>query len=652
MKWFVLALATAGILCAANPPKARKSPGKPAPLATKLTKDEQIVHVLNRAAFGPRPGDVEEVRRMGIDKWIERQLHPESIAENPVLTDRLKPFDTLNKPVAELIKTYPLVPPGMMIRFTPLNEILKQDQVNKLYNGTIEERKGIIDALDPETRKKVMTMVAPQLLAVVPELKEEAEDARRAQQEDRMAAMKKMNPPLNELLTEQAQRDIALKGKPAQVAELLNQFDETKRRQLASVIPRQQLGGLPELRRMGVAQRQPQEVMMTDLRESKILRAVYSNRQLEEVLVDFWYNHFNVFEGKMNVRPLLESYERDAIRPHVLGHFKDLLVATARHPAMLYYLDNWESIAPGAFDIGPFAPPVEQMARQLAQRARGLNENYGREIMELHTLGVDGGYTQQDVVNVARCFTGWTIAKPGTDPQFVFAAFMHDYGAKTVLGHTIPAGGGESDGLQAIDILAHHPSTARFISKELAQRFVADNPPKTLIDRMAATFTKTDGDIRAVLATMFASAEFYSDGAWQTKVKSPLEMVVSAARATGAEAIDGFMLGQRVADLGEPLYGKLEPTGYPNTGEAWLNSAGLFARINFASALTNGALQGVSVDVARLEGKDASAIARELLGYEPSAETREVIDTPAQGKAQPAKAIAALVISSPDFQKR
>jgi len=652
MKWFVLALATAGVLCASNPAKTRKASAKPAPLATKLTKDEQIVHVLNRLTFGPRPGDAEEVRRMGIDKWIERQLHPESITENPVLADKLKPFDTLNQPVAELIKTYPLAPPGIMIRFTPLNEILKQDQVNKLYNGTIEERRGIIDSLDPEARKKVLISVAPQMLAVVPELKKAAEDARKAQQEERMAAMKKMNPPLNELLTEQAQRDIALKGKPAQVAELLNQFDETKRRQLASVIPRQQLGGLPELRRMGIAQRQPQEVIMTDLREGKILRAVYSNRQLEEVLVDFWYNHFNVFEGKMNVRPLLESYERDAIRPHVLGHFKDLLLATARHPAMLYYLDNWESIAPGAFDIGPFAPPVEQMARQLAQRARGINENYGREIMELHTLGVDGGYTQQDVVNVARCFTGWTIAKPATDPQFVFAAFMHDYGAKTVLGHAIPAGGGESDGLQAIDILAHHPSTARFISKELAQRFVADNPPKTLIDRMAATFTKTDGDIRAVLTTMFAAPEFYSEGAFQTKVKSPLEMVVSAARATGAEAIDGFMLGQRVADLGEPLYGKLEPTGYPNTGEAWLNSAGLFGRINFASALTNGALQGVTVDASRLEGKDASSIARELLGYDPSAETREAIDTPPQGKPQPAKAIAALVISSPDFQKR
>jgi len=652
MKWFALALATAGILCASNPPKPRKTPAKPAAPATKLTKDEQIVHVLNRLTFGPRPGDEEEVRRMGIDRWIDLQLHPDRIPENPILADKLKPFETVRLTPAEILKDYPLIAPGMMIRFTPLNEILKQDQVNKLYNGTVEERKGIIDGLDPETRKKVLTSVAPQMLAVVPELKKEAEDARKAQQEERMAAMKKMNPPLNELLTEQAQRDIALRGKPAQVAELLSQFDETKRRQLASAIPRQQLGGLPEYRRMGIAQRQPQEVVMSDLRESKVLRAVYSSRQLEEVLVDFWYNHFNVFEGKQSVRPLLASYERDAIRPNVLGHFKDLLLATARHPAVLYYLDNWESIAPGAFDIGPFAPPVEQMARQLAQRARGLNENYGREIMELHTLGVDGGYTQQDVVNVARCFTGWTIAKPATDPQYVFAAFMHDYGAKTILGHIIPAGGGETDGLQAIDILAHHPSTARFISKELAQRFVADNPPQTLIDRMAQTFLKTDGDIRAVLSTMFSSPEFYSDGAYQTKVKSPLEMVASAARATGAEALDGFMLAQRIADLGEPLYGKLEPTGYPNTGEAWLNSAGLFARINFASALTNGALQGVNVDPTRLDGKDSTAIARQLLGHDPSAETREVIGNPASGKPQPSKAIAALVIGSPDFQKR
>ncbi len=299
--------------------------------------------------------------------------------------------------------------------------------------------------------------------------------------------------------------------------------------------------------------------------------------------------------------PSGSSYERDAIRPHVLGHFKDLLLATARHPAMLYYLDNWESVAPGAFDVGPFAPQRghrERTCRTLSSSAsgataHGLNENYGREVMELHTLGVNGGYTQEDVIAVARCFTGWTVRDPA-DPEFVFAPFMHDFGEKTVLGHKIAAGGGEQDGLQVIDILAHHPSTAKFISRELAQRFVADDPPQALVDRMAQTFTKTDGDLRAVLETMFTSPEFFSEGAWQAKIKSPFEMVVSAVRAIGGETSDTFTLVQKIADLGEPLYNKLEPTGYPNTGDAWLSTAGIMGRMNFSAALASGLVPGVT----------------------------------------------------------
>jgi uncharacterized protein (DUF1800 family) len=629
-------LPTTALLCAAPATKP----------VTKLTKDEQILHVLNRLTFGPRPGDIEEVRRIGVEKWIDQQLHPDRIAENPLLDEKLKPFETLRLTRAEIVKAYPQVPPGIIMQFTPLNDLLKQDQITKLYNGTIEERKAVVDALDPDMRKKVLLSVAPMMLAVVPDLKKEAEDARKAWQEERQKQMAMRTPSLDTLL-DPAQRDIVRRGTPSQIGEMLSRFDETKQQQVAAAMPRPQLGGLPEIRRKGIELRQPQEVVMSDLREGKVLRAVYSNRQLEEVLVDFWYNHFNVFEGKAQVRPLLASYERDAIRPHVLGHFKDLLLAVAHDPAMLDYLDNWESIAPGAFDIGPFAPPVEQMARQLARQARGLNENYGRELMELHTLGVDGGYTQADVIAVARCFTGWTIAKPATDPHFVFAGFMHDWDDKVVLGHTIPAGGGESDGLKVIDILAHHPSTARFISKELAQRFVADNPPPALVDRMAQTFLKTDGDLRAVLATLFASPEFYSDAAFQTKVKSPFEMVVSAVRATGSDAVDGFILAQKVADLGEPLYGKVEPTGYPNTGDAWLNTAGLFARMTFASALAADKLPGVTLNDSRMQGKDATAIARQLLGRDPSPETRDALG--AGGKP---KDIAGLVISSPEFQKR
>jgi uncharacterized protein (DUF1800 family) len=336
------------------------------------------------------------------------------------------------------------------------------------------------------------------------------------------------------------------------------------------------------------------------------------------------------------------------------------LLAVARHPAMLYYLDNWESMDADVFQIGPFAFAAVQ---QLARQAHGLNENYGRELLELHTLGVNGGYTQQDVIAVARCFTGWTIRQPNQNPEYVYAAFMHDSGEKTVLGHKIPAGGGESDGLQVIDIVVHHPSTARFISTKLARYFVADDPPPALIDNMARTFMKTDGDLRAVLETMFASREFFSQGAWQSKIKSPLEMVVSAARALDADTLDAFTLDRNVADMGEPLYLKEAPTGYKDGADSWLSTANVLARIRFADALVNGKVPGVKVDLERYAGKDHAEIARELLGREPSPETMAAIDKGLEEMrlkegiaycrdCQESGLVASLIISSPGFQRR
>jgi len=458
---------------------------------------------------------------------------------------------------------------------------------------------------------------------------------------------------------------VARSGNKEQLTALFAYLDPDKRRLVAGLLPPQSLAAFPELRREGQFRRAPRQVASEDLKEAKVFRALYSNRQLEEVLVDFWFNHFNVDQAKnvpqvQNlVHLLIGSYERDAIRPYVLGHFKDLLLATARHPAMLYYLDNWQSMAPGGFEVGPFAPqrgnvngvPNSIIPSPLSRQAHGLNENYGREVMELHTLGVKGGYTQDDVIAVARCFTGWTVRDPA-NPEFVFAPFMHDFGEKIVLGHKIAAGGGEQDGLQVIDILAHHPSTAKFISRELAQRFVADDPPQALVDRMAQTFTKTDGDLRAVLKTMFSSQEFFSEGAWQAKVKSPFEMVVSAVRAIGGEALDTFALVQKIADMGEPLYNKLEPNGYPNTGEIWLSTAGIMGRMNFSAALASGLVPGVILDPSRLASQDGPAIARTLLGRDASPQTQAAIEKGLDGREFTPPFIASLVLGSPDFQRR
>lgn len=641
MKHFRLAAVAAVLL-----PLAANAEGS---FQKSIPPGHKAVHALNRLTFGPRPGEVAEVHKMGVEKWIQLQLRPDRIPENPILETRLKPLESLRMDAAQILKDFPTTPPGLV--FPSLSDLLPPAQMQFVTSGAEADRLKFLNTLDPEKRKQIIALLPPPIFAGMPALQKEAEDARKVVQEDRQKQLRQRMPPLNQLLTPE-QVATATRGNRDQVIELLSYLDPVKRQQVAAALPAQALAELPEFRRSGMLLRQPRQVVSADLKQGKVFRAIYSNRQLEEVLVDFWFNHFNVFEGKAQDLPLIASYEREAIRPNVLGKFKDLLLATAHHPAMLYYLDNWESISPAAFEIGPFAGPAQNMAQQLQRQARGLNENYGREVMELHTMGVDGGYTQNDVIAVARCFTGWTIRQPNTKPEFVFAGFMHDPGEKVVLGHKIPAGGGEQDGLQVIDILAHHPSTARFISTKLAQRFVADNPPQSLIERMAQTFKKTDGDLRAVLETMFTSPEFFSEGASQAKLKSPLEMVISAVRANDGEVIDTFTLVQRIADLGEPLYGKLEPTGYPTTGESWLSSANVVGRLNFANAVISGKIPGVKLNVSRLDGLDAKAIARELLGREASLETQQALAAGIEGKPPSTRFLAGLVISSPDFQRK
>jgi len=385
----------------------------------------------------------------------------------------------------------------------------------------------------------------------------------------------------------------------------------------------------------------PQQVVAYDLLDSKMLRAIESPGQLAEELDDFWFNHFNVYYEKGSDRFLIPQYEREAIRPHVLGHFRDLLEATAKSPAMLFFLDNFESVR-ADLDANNKKRKVK----------RGLNENYGRELMELHTLGVNGGYTQKDVTEVARCFTGWTIKDPKRDGGFFYDDKLHDRGEKIVLGHVIAAGGGIEDGEQVLDILAAHPATAHFISKELAERFVADNPPEALVNRMAQAFLSTNGSIREVMKTMLNSKEFWSEGAYRAKLKSPFEMVASSARALDARVIDGWALANQVGTLGEPLYRKLEPTGYSNLSSEWVNSAALLGRMNFALQLAQNHVESVKVDVSRF-GDDPSAVAKILMFRAMSPQTRAAIDKALEDKKQKNPAlVAALVIGSPDFQKR
>ncbi len=661
------ALFTAAALTAIGVPPGRSAD----PFEQKLTPERQIVQALNRLTFGPTPGDADEVRRIGLAKWIDLQLHPDRIGESPVLDQRLQPLESIRLPLSDVVARYSpnqnMGAAGMLMSielpFQTLNKLPQSVRI-KVQNGTAEERTAALDAMEPELRTKVLAALSPNVIEYTPKYKDQAEKARRALQEERQAVNRKLNPRLQDLLDPVAIEAIRSDDKD-RVTAVVNNLDTEKRVALVGLLSPKSQAYFPEYRREAQVRRAPRFAAAEDLKEARILRAVYSNRQLEEVLVDYWFNHFNVDSTKnVAMSPNLEqvlvgSYERDAIRPNVLGHFKDLLLATARHPAMLYYLDNWESVAPGSFDVGPFAPqrgtlngvPNSILPNGLQRFSHGLNENYGREVMELHTLGVKGGYTQADVIAVARCFTGWTV-RNAEHPEFVFAPFMHDFGEKTVLGHKIPAGGGESDGLKVIDILSHHPATAHFISLGLARHFVADNPPPALVDRMAQTFLKTDGDLRAVMDTMFRSPEFFSEGAWQARVKSPLEMAAATLRATGADVTDAWAAVQKVADMGESLYAKLEPTGYPDVAETWLGATSAIARMNFGAAVASGALPGVSIDASRWRGMDTASLARQLLGRDASPNTLDAIAAGLEGKDVSPAVVASLVLGSPDFERR
>jgi uncharacterized protein (DUF1800 family) len=381
---------------------------------------------------------------------------------------------------------------------------------------------------------------------------------------------------------------------------------------------------------------------------AKLIRAVHGRNQLQEVLTDFWFNHFNVFIGDGFDRYATPAYERDAIRPHALGRFRDLLGATAAHPAMLYYLDNYLST-------------VSRVDPRTGRLLQGLNENYGRELMELHTIGVDAGYTQEHVFDAARCFTGWGIEQ--RLGVFLYRPQNHDTGAKSVFGLNVPAGGGKEDGDKLLDHLADHPATARFVSHKLLQRFVADDPSERLVERTAATFVSSGGDIAAVMRTIVGSAEFWAQAFGPGKPRTPLEFVAGALRAVDAQVNAGRALTATLATMGMPLFGCLPPTGYSNRGDAWLNPSSHLTRMNFALDLTTGALNGVAVDVRALAGRLgadpgnprslADALSREIFGGGLSAQTRNAAARAATSGTPPvANRVVGLVLAGPEMQAR
>jgi uncharacterized protein (DUF1800 family) len=333
------------------------------------------------------------------------------------------------------------------------------------------------------------------------------------------------------------------------------------------------------------------QMVVTELQRAKLLRAVYSERQLYEMMVDFWENHFSIFANKDDDRYLLTGYDRETIRPFAMGRFRDLLGATAHSPAMLFYLDNWRSSVPRPYAATKTKP---------AGVDGGLNENYARELMELHTLGVDGGYTQKDVQEVARCFTGWTIQKPNEQGLFLYRPGLHDDGEKIVLGHRILPGGGPADGERVLDILATHPATARFIATKLARRFISDEPPQSIIDRAAAVFLKTDGSIRETLRAIVTSPEFFSITAYRAKMRSPFEYVAASMRAFNAETDGDRPVLDAIGRMGQPVFGRVTPDGYADRADQWLSSGAMIARFNFASALATNRIKGTKIDLARL----------------------------------------------------
>jgi len=735
---FLFALSLA---CAVPQLSAKK---KPAADDAGPNAQKRAVHALNRLSFGPRPGDVQKVMAMGVDQWIDLQLHPEKISDSAIEA-RLAQFRTLHMSSHEIVEEFPdnqLIKQVMEGKKSMPSDPAKR-AVFQVQIARMQEKKQL-----KEEKAEVKTASAapvPAAASAPTQMADSADGSAKTAEE--LAAAAAVSPDavpataadanlasvpangaaaastMNESNGSATATASEMPGTDTKQAKASSPEDpEARRREerlyadldiqqhLASLPPDQRfkkimamsvdekvafadslrggkgqefLAGLdPKQKETLLAMNNPQGVVVDELVQAKLLRAIYGERQLEEVMTDFWFNHFNVFINKGADRVLLTDYEQNVIRPHAMGKFEDLLVATAKSPAMLFYLDNWQSVGPDSMQAtglparprpyGPYryrrfpGPGPNPNANAKRKNNSGLNENYGRELLELHTLSVNGGYSQRDVTKTAKVFTGWTIDKPFEGGGFQFDPRRHEPGPKFVLGKKIKPNG-EGEGREVLHMLATSPQTAHFISLKLAQRFVSDDPPPALVDRMAKTFLKKKGDIREVLSTLFHSPEFWDDGAYRAKVKTPLEFVASAVRATGADVDDAMPLARQLNNMGMPLYGAQPPTGYSMKADTWVSSSSLLNRMNFALALTSGKIRGVKVDVAQLAGGptappdaslEISTMEAKLLTADVSKQTHDsiVAQTAAaqapSSKPPDASTVAGLLLGSPEFQRR
>lgn len=580
---------------------AMNSPAKPTSAGwdIQLQGEQKAAHILNRLAFGARPGDIAAIQRIGFERWIQAQLRPENIDDN-ALESKLANLKYLNANPALIQLAYE-GDNGMLARF------IKQRADSMKEKG--------------RNNRQVARLNQPLAAANNPAM------------EQPQAAIQPV-----------ARQELVVKLNQKQEA-TLREFDEA--------------GMLP-----GESMR-----VVGELSTAKIIRAVESNRQLQEVLVDFWSNHFNVDVRKNAVRALKIQDDRAVIRPHIFGSFREILGASAKSPAMLVYLDNARSTAETTMRNG--------------NKRGGLNENYARELMELHTLGVDGGYSQKDVTEVARCLTGWSVDNRSVDgPRFQFRPLMHDRGEKTVLGRTFPAGGGQQEGEAVLDMLAAHPSTAKFIARKLCIRFVSDTPPAQLVERVAQSFTKSNGNLATVYQTLFTSPEFTSKAAYRSKIKSPFEYTVSAVRAldgtvvtpgdalprdrqrlvqTGAVSArennrgnngPNKLLAVEIASMGQPLFACQPPTGYSEISTEWVSSSALVARLNFAISLTSGRVSDILLNRNTFAPTSTDDLVKQLLNGDISPETRQTILKESASANENATQLRALLLGSPEFQRR